>query len=70
MKRSSPRRRKPVPKDEQPAKTVNTVTARRAAISRNGRNQAGRLPQDLELPDKVKVVLDTRYLELCHCYRM
>lgn len=30
--------------------------ARRAAIFRNGRNQAVRLPQDLKFPDKVKEV--------------
>ena len=56
MKRSSPRRRKPVPKNERPPKTASTVVARRAAIFRNGRNQAVRLPQDLKFPDKVKEV--------------
>jgi antitoxin VapB len=30
--------------------------ARRAAVFRNGRNQAVRLPQDLRFPDKVKEV--------------
>jgi antitoxin VapB len=30
--------------------------ARRAAIFRNGRNQAVRLPKDLKFPDKVKEV--------------
>jgi antitoxin VapB len=56
MKRPSIRRRKPVAKDQPRAKTPTTVMAKRAAIFRNGRNQAVRLPQDLKFPDKVKEV--------------
>lgn len=35
---------------------AGAVIARRAAIFRNGRNQAVRLPQDLKFPDRVKEV--------------
>lgn len=56
MKRSSPRRRRSAAKDGQAPKATSTVMARRAAIFRNGRNQAVRLPQDLKFPDKVKEV--------------
>jgi antitoxin VapB len=53
MKRSSPRFRKPTARVERIAKST---LGRRAAIFRNGRNQAVRLPQDLRFPDKVKEV--------------
>jgi antitoxin VapB len=56
MKRSSPRARKATAKSERPSNTTRTVLGRRASIFRNGRNQAVRLPQDLNFPDKVKEV--------------
>lgn len=56
MKRLSPRRRTRMAKDQPRAKTPAAVMARYAAIFRNGRNQAVRLPQDLKFPDKVKEV--------------
>jgi antitoxin VapB len=54
MKRLSTRRRNPV--REEPAMSSHARAPRRAAIFRNGRNQAVRLPQDLKFPDKVKEV--------------
>lgn len=56
MKRSSARARKGTARGERPSNTTRTVIGRRAAIFRNGRNQAVRLPQDLKFPDKVKEV--------------
>ena len=56
MKRSANRRLKRVPKNVPAATTARTSFGRRAAIFRNGRNQAVRLPQDLKFPDKVKEV--------------
>jgi len=56
MKRSSPRARKGTAKGERRSNATRTVIGRRAAIFRNGRNQAVRLPQDLKFPDKVKEV--------------
>jgi antitoxin VapB len=55
MKRLAPRARKNAAKAERSPKPTHTVV-RRAAIFRNGRNQAVRLPQDLKFPDKVKEV--------------
>ena len=40
----------------QRTKSARTTLGRRAAIFRNGRNQAMGLPQDLKFPDKVKEV--------------
>jgi antitoxin VapB len=56
MKRSAPRARKGTARGERPSNATRTVIGRRAAIFRNGRNQAVRLPQDLKFPDKVKEV--------------
>ena len=56
MKRSASHPRKPSPKAERLAKDTRTIAGRRAAIFRNGRNQAVRLPQELKFPDKVKEV--------------
>lgn len=56
MKRSSAPARKRGLKAERPSKATRTVVGRRAAIFRNGRNQAVRLPQDLKFPDRVKEV--------------
>lgn len=50
MKRTGPRKR------TRTTKSVRTAAGRRAAIFRNGRNQAVRLPQDLKFPDKVREV--------------
>lgn len=54
MKRTGPRKR--AASGVGTAKSVRTAVGRRAAIFRNGRNQAVRLPQDLKFPDKVKEV--------------
>jgi antitoxin VapB len=56
MKRSATRRSKRGAKNEHAAKPGRAALGRRAAIFRNGRNQAVRLPQDLKFPDKVKEV--------------
>jgi len=56
MKRSATRRLKRAAKNVHAAKPARTGPSRRAAIFRNGRNQAVRLPQDLKFPDKVKEV--------------
>ena len=56
MKSSSSRARKGAAKADVSAKPARTALGRRAAIFRNGRNQAVRLPQDLKFPDKVKEV--------------
>lgn len=56
VKRSTPSRRQPARKAGESAKMTSTAIARRAAIFRNGRNQAVRLPQDLKFPDRVKEV--------------
>src|SRR5579859_2066223 len=54
-RRPSPRPRKTAG-NERPPGASRSVVGRRAAIFRNGRNQAVRLPQDLKFPDKVKEV--------------
>lgn len=56
MKRSATRRLRRAAKNAPAAKSARTALGRRAAIFRNGRNQAVRLPQDLRFPDKVKEV--------------
>jgi antitoxin VapB len=56
MKRSSPRVRRGAARDGSASGATRGVVGRRAAIFRNGRNQAVRLPQDLKFPDKVKEV--------------
>lgn len=56
MKRSVTGRFKRTAKNVRAAKSVPGAAGRRAAIFRNGRNQAVRLPQDLKFPDKVKEV--------------
>jgi antitoxin VapB len=55
MKCPGTRRTKRARKSGDAAKPARTAL-RRAAIFRNGRNQAVRLPQDLKFPDKVKEV--------------
>ncbi len=56
MKSPPPRARKSAAKADRSAEPARSVLGRRAAIFRNGRNQAVRLPQDLKFPDKVKEV--------------
>ena len=56
MKQPSARTRRPAGKGDRPAKASRVLVGRRAAIFRNGRNQAVRLPQDLKFPEKVKEV--------------
>lgn len=56
MRHLSARARRRTGKGERPAKADPAVVGRRAAIFRNGRNQAVRLPQDLKFPEKVKEV--------------
>lgn len=56
MKRPATDRPKRTAKKAGMAKSARTTHGRRAAIFRNGRNQAVRLPQDLKFPDKVKEV--------------
>ncbi len=57
MKQPSARTKKSARKSDRPAKVSGAaLVGRRAAIFRNGRNQAVRLPQDLKFPEKVKEV--------------
>jgi len=56
MKRSATRPGKRAARNLRSEKPARTVIGRRAAIFRNGRNQAVRLPQELKFPDKVKEV--------------
>jgi antitoxin VapB len=56
VKQPSARTRRPARKGDRPSQTSRVLVGRRAAIFRNGRNQAVRLPQDLRFPDKVKAV--------------
>lgn len=56
MKRSATSRGRRAGKSLRSAKPPHTALGRRAAIFRNGRNQAVRLPQDLKFPEKVKEV--------------
>src|SRR5690242_14662099 len=56
MKQPSARTKKPARQGDRPAKANRSLVGRRAAIFRNGRNQAVRLPQDLKFPEKVREV--------------
>ncbi|MBS0364400.1 MAG: AbrB/MazE/SpoVT family DNA-binding domain-containing protein [Proteobacteria bacterium] len=56
MKRPVITRRKSGAKNPRAAASSPGTVRRRAAIFRNGRNQAVRLPQDLKFPEKVKEV--------------
>jgi antitoxin VapB len=56
MKSPAPRARKAAAKGDRLAEPARGVVGRHAAIFRNGRNQAVRLPQDLKFPDRVKEV--------------